>query len=357
MREPAKRAGLEILQDDQWINDGYTDSPVSHDISETVTEDAEIIKLVETKFKIDQETVLAAVRDGGYNDIAALYYLFYYDKQANPEKFAAGQADPDILQAAARTRDKSVQPALVIIEEDAILVPKADNGAPQSDGAPVATLAVPQARRRRAATLAPGAAPEKPADPGSKNLKQTPLIVSEEPKQLSHLRSQTAAAAVPVPLVVSSTAAEPPKLLSVVAPIVRKRTNTITGIFKKKTDEEVKAEQTQTEPTDGESGDKPRSLRFTFNSFTTSSKPPDEIIQEVIKICNSRGVSHRLASKYLMECTFNANEQIKEQCKIEVEVCKLPRLNNLHGIRFKRLAGASSDYKDVCEIILTSIKL
>jgi len=48
---------------------------------------------------------------------------------------------------------------------------------------------------------------------------------------------------------------------------------------------------------------------------------------------------------------------IDENCKMEVEVCLLPRLRNLHGVRFKRLSGSSAEYKELCEKILTSLTL
>ncbi|RKO86080.1 KA1 domain/Ssp2 C-terminal domain-containing protein [Blyttiomyces helicus] len=111
---------------------------------------------------------------------------------------------------------------------------------------------------------------------------------------------------------------------------------------------------------DGRLGDenKPRSLRFTFNSNTTSSKPPDEIVQEVVDACDKHGVVHRLASRFLVECTSSSpTPGGKDAVKFEVEICKLPRLKNLHGLRFKRVAGPSADYKDVCEKILASVAL
>jgi MAP/microtubule affinity-regulating kinase len=46
-----------------------------------------------------------------------------------------------------------------------------------------------------------------------------------------------------------------------------------------------------------------------------------------------------------------------EPIKIEIEICKLPRLKNLHGLKFKRLSGASTDYKVVCEQILAGVAL
>ncbi|KXS17055.1 kinase associated domain 1-containing protein [Gonapodya prolifera JEL478] len=112
-------------------------------------------------------------------------------------------------------------------------------------------------------------------------------------------------------------------------------------------------ESSSAEPSSG--GAKPRSLRFTFNSNTTSSKPPDEIVQEVLTICDKLDVKHRMSSRYVVECTYNANAE--EAIKFEVEVCKLPRLKNLHGLRFKRIGGDSNEYKEICEKILSEVKL
>ena len=101
---------------------------------------------------------------------------------------------------------------------------------------------------------------------------------------------------------------------------------------------------------------KPRSLRFTFNSNTTSSKAPEDIIKEVVSACDTLGVHHRLLSAFLLECVKGA-EGSKEAVKFEIEVCKLPRLKNLHGLKFKRIAGGSTEYKEICEKILASVAL
>jgi MAP/microtubule affinity-regulating kinase len=142
----------------------------------------------------------------------------------------------------------------------------------------------------------------------------------------------------------------------------RKRTNTIVGIFRaannRRPNEDQDAETDKLgseKTTGGEDVDKPRSLRFTFNSNTTSSKAPDEIMVEIVRCCNKLGVPHRLITRYLLEC--NPVPTGKEPLKMEIEVCKLPRLNNLHGLRFKRVGGSSSEYKELSEKILATIHL
>lgn len=105
---------------------------------------------------------------------------------------------------------------------------------------------------------------------------------------------------------------------------------------------------------------KPRSLRFTFNSNTTSSKPPDEVVTEVLAAAGKHGIQHRLVSPYLIECSAPSQGPPapgKESLKFEIEICKLPRLRNLHGLRFKRVSGSSSDYKDICEMLLAAVAL
>ncbi|KAI8614337.1 KA1 domain/Ssp2 C-terminal domain-containing protein [Chytriomyces sp. MP71] len=105
----------------------------------------------------------------------------------------------------------------------------------------------------------------------------------------------------------------------------------------------------------GEDANKPRSLRFTFNSNTTSSKLPDEIMAEIIKTLNKQVIAYTPITRYLLECVWTSSG--KEPIKFEIEVCKLPRLKSLFGLRFKRLSGTSSDYKDVCDAFLASVAL
>ncbi|KAJ3267421.1 Map microtubule affinity-regulating kinase, partial [Blyttiomyces sp. JEL0837] len=82
IRDPYKRSGLDLLIDDTWINEGYSDSPISKDLSTKVEEDESIIRLLEAKYHIDRETVLHSLRENLYDDVAANYYLLYYEKES-----------------------------------------------------------------------------------------------------------------------------------------------------------------------------------------------------------------------------------------------------------------------------------
>ncbi|KAJ3322299.1 Map microtubule affinity-regulating kinase [Boothiomyces sp. JEL0866] len=369
VRDPVKRANLDILIDDTWINEGYPDSPISTDKSETFEEDEGVIKLMEAKFKIERDVILQGLRENVYNDLTAIYYLLYYEKQTRQN------IENDMLEitklSPTRAKEPSVTAAagknMPIIGEDEVL-PEVKETKEQKDFHPENKLVqqVASGRRRRAATVN-GNGDAKDAAESSATPAQIPLVPA---RPTSALTSSTGAP-VPAqaPASVEQSAEQQPQATTQAEASQpgdlqnRKRHNTIVGIFRghmrrpseSQNSNGAVGDSTIVETPEGSDANKPRSLRFTFNSNTTSSKPPDEIFVEVIKVANKLGITHRLQTRYLLECTSNSNG--KEPLKFEVEVCKLPRLNNLHGLRFKRLSGASGDYKDICEKLLEMIQL
>ena len=309
----------------------YEDSPITTDLSQTVVEDETVIKIMETKYKIDRETILQVLRENIYNDVSAVYFMLYYDK--DKERHLASPSEPDIIKltSPAPAKKESRQLTnLVMIDEDAVLPHESEpNHVTSLQAAPVTAQAV-AARRRRAATVT-----------------DTPTF-HDTPPALAVNTATTTAPPVLTPAVIP----EPKSAVSEKPPTTtRKRTNTLVELLKGGHKKEA-AESSEAETVND--GNRPRSLRFTFNSNTTSSKPPDEIVVELIKCCNKIGLTHRLLTRYLLECTSNAS---KEPVKIEIEVCKLPRLNNLHGLKFKRLSGPSSEYKDICGKLLSTVQI
>jgi MAP/microtubule affinity-regulating kinase len=135
-------------------------------------------------------------------------------------------------------------------------------------------------------------------------------------------------------------------------------------------------------------------MRFTFNSNTTSTKIPDEIIKELDRALQKIGAKHQVVGRYTIECLWNFKEQplrqneevarpmdmdslqkalaevmgssnninrvekeIKDCVRFDVEVCELPRLKNLHGLRFRRISGPSTEYKEICSKVLQTVRL
>lgn len=146
VREPVKRASLDIFIDDPWINESFGNSPITTDIGEVVLEDDEIISIVTAKFKIERDDVLTAIRSGEYNDIAAVYYLLYYETDANRKISLESQ---DITQVSTRLKGNSAapNPNMIKIEEDSVIKTE------DLPAAPKAQVVVAQSYRKRAQTV------------------------------------------------------------------------------------------------------------------------------------------------------------------------------------------------------------
>ncbi|ORY38803.1 kinase associated domain 1-containing protein, partial [Rhizoclosmatium globosum] len=91
-----------------------------------------------------------------------------------------------------------------------------------------------------------------------------------------------------------------------------------------------------------------RTLRFTFSAGTTSSKDPDTLIEELIRVLKSENIKYEINS-YMATCRF-------EDVEFEIEICKLPRLN-LNGLRFKRMSGNSWTYKNLLTTVIEKLQL
>ncbi|KAI9006042.1 kinase-like domain-containing protein [Gaertneriomyces semiglobifer] len=100
----------------------------------------------------------------------------------------------------------------------------------------------------------------------------------------------------------------------------------------------------------GKNGQKsePRVLRFTFSVSTTSTKEPDAILTEVLRVLSEAGVKYEV-SGFAANCSFSGLE-------FEMEVCKLPRLN-VNGLRFKRNSGDSWAYKNLLTELIGKMNL
>ena len=95
---------------------------------------------------------------------------------------------------------------------------------------------------------------------------------------------------------------------------------------------------------------KPRSLRFAFGLASTSEKPADAIMDEMRRVLKANSIKFQQQEAYLVVCN-------QENVHFEMEVCKLPRLNNVHGIRHKRISGQSLPYKNFCSKILMEMDI
>ncbi|XP_076359776.1 MAP/microtubule affinity-regulating kinase 3-like isoform X2 [Tachypleus tridentatus] len=100
---------------------------------------------------------------------------------------------------------------------------------------------------------------------------------------------------------------------------------------------------------------KPRSLRFTWNMKTTSSRDPNGIIQELCKVLEKNCCAYEHREKYLLLC-LHGDPISNSLVQWEIEVCRLPRLS-LNGVRFKRISGTSIGFKNIASKIVDDLKL
>ncbi|KAJ3078968.1 Serine/threonine-protein kinase par-1, partial [Rhizoclosmatium hyalinum] len=458
IRDPYKRSNLDFLNDDPWINEGYAESPIARDISTKVQEDETIIKLLETKYNIAPDAVYKCLRENIYDDVAAMYYLLYYDKEAKSRRSSEqpGSGVPSIQIPSSSTSPPIASPVEMAKSASAAVPPTSTSTSSTSTSKPDAAAPVksqlrPQQagttdKKRRftvgsendAAKLSDES--ETPKTTGMQQImesievntnalgaRQVPMDTSRLNNAQSSRDSRDQGANI-IPTIdiqddptggniggagskmghsmtmsVSPSAFRKDGLggsaqntkdgsTEEVGNNGRKRGNTIVGLFRnirrtsdvtamapliqnlgKNTananpegpretmatvavDESMSTIDTMMSQLKTEDN-KPRSLRFTFNSSTTSSKPPDEIVKGVVGSLEKHSVTFRTVTPFLLECFWANPTPGKDGVKFEIEVCKLPRLKNLHGLRFKRLAGSSTDYKDICEKVFGSAGL
>ena len=344
VRDPSKRAGLQVIADDAWLNEGCEGSPFDATPAlPEIKEDDSLVTLMEAKFKIPKDTILKALRENSYDDVAAIYYLMYAQKSKEPNtklEESSSLFQPVAISPPSITKlNTPSPPRMTPISED-------DDDAPILKPGEKASIKVETSGSMSIKANQNPASPESPTE--SPESSKTPEL-----RQISigagHRRRFTVGAndesgMKPSPLrqvTMNAPASAPP-----VAPKQgRSRGSTLTSIFKQK-----KAATESASPVDDE---KPRSLRFTFNSKTTSSLPPAEIMSKVMKTCNELQFKFKSVNKFLLEILST----IGGAAKFEIEVCRLPRLNNIHGLRFKRIEGSSASYKSACEKILEKISL
>ena len=93
---------------------------------------------------------------------------------------------------------------------------------------------------------------------------------------------------------------------------------------------------------------KPRSLRFTLNMKTTSSRDPNKTIAEINKLLDANNSDYDQRERFLLLCV-NEHPNTDSLVQLEIEVCLLPRLT-LNGVKLLHIV-ARIKLKDIlCQV-------
>mmetsp|Transcript_21913 Transcript_21913/g.51218 ORF Transcript_21913/g.51218 Transcript_21913/m.51218 type:complete len:680 (+) Transcript_21913:59-2098(+) len=96
--------------------------------------------------------------------------------------------------------------------------------------------------------------------------------------------------------------------------------------------------------------DEIRSCRGAFNVSCTSSRSPRMILQEIQRACAVQRVAAKQASPYVVRCQ-------KQSLRFEMEIANLDQLESIHVVRFRRLAGETGIFKELCAKIIAEMKI
>eukprot|EP00835_Amoeboradix_gromovi_P004600 NODE_368_length_10016_cov_0.215791.p2 type:complete len:313 gc:universal NODE_368_length_10016_cov_0.215791:3003-3941(+) len=312
-------------------------------MSSSIVEDEALIKIIEQKFNIPSDQIRKSIHEEVYDDISSLYYMMYHEKHKT-ETFEQAAKVLDGNATIVVREPPPVPPQAVPVPANKMLKIAEDEQANhQTEEDEVQTSnkvgdSSSMSRRRRFTVAGEGDVQKLSADENDeealKKLEELRKAVgnNEETSDEGQRRVRTT----------SSNGFSNMFRKSMVEP----NTTAVNSTAQSRRDSS-NSQQTTSVVLD----DKPRSLRFTFNSSNTSSKPPEELVQQLIAACQKSGYTFKLTGRYVLECSPASG------LKIEVEVCRLPLLKNMHGLKFRRSNGSGNEYKEACEQILGLLNL
>jgi len=98
------------------------------------------------------------------------------------------------------------------------------------------------------------------------------------------------------------------------------------------------------------STEKPKIYKGAFSLDCTSVRNPNEIMIDLEKAMNLVKVQYKRNSGFMIIGQ-------KQHIKLELEIMQMEDMDFMHIIRFKKIAGDSAGYKEVCNQLLNSIRL
>jgi len=112
-------------------------------------------------------------------------------------------------------------------------------------------------------------------------------------------------------------------------------------------------------PRKNQVGEEPRKVKALYKCSTTSTKPAMEVRQEVETALMKLRATDRLTSYEVSQYLFKCKGRDERGGKLifQLEICSVPGLQTIVGIRHTRLRGDAWSYKKTCDIILGMVKI
>lgn len=105
----------------------------------------------------------------------------------------------------------------------------------------------------------------------------------------------------------------------------------------------------------GQPKEKLRSIKGVFNVDTTTMKPADQIVLEVIRVLTESGITFKQKG-YTFKCKQRQPIDKAERVHFDLEICQIQGLN-MNGVRFKRISGGVWAYRSLCQSLMQKMKL
>lgn len=286
--DPSKRATVQHIVDDKWYCEGFETEPKieAKTMSLTSEQHARVMAEME-EIGIDSERAYKSVQADTYDSHAATYYLLA-DKLTKKKKSDAPESEK-----VARDRAVSSQPL------------RHDSAESKQEAAPSRAAPIP---------VQQPISQSRPAIIGSVSSKKRSATVGVNgPVNVEQLRNEMNGVKI--------------------------------GSATLGSDSLVTLEQAQKHL---QSTEEPRSARFTLSLSTTTTKPRQQVIDEIAIILIAQDIKHT-AQGNSIQCSIGT-------LQFEFELCKVPNLG-VYALRYKRQAGSGWEYKDVLSRVLSKLNL
>ena len=370
--DPSKRATMAQLREDKWFNEGYENQPLEEPRTfELTKEQHESILSDLEDIGMDRERTVKSLDEGNYDSHAATYYLLadrkYRKKQSEsssqqttpPHRRSVSQPVPPVVPT--KTSPKGSAGLGEIKEnEESPSASKSSNTAkpatsrPTSAAQPVptapATARPPVTKPRRSTVNEAPVAVEQLRKEMNESIKEDSAEASKElpppsrgPRVASASRRPPSEFKKDSTYSPTQTAAVPPAAPSALPPIGgRQRAATVCAVA----EEALSADQVKRYL---QNQDEPRTSRFTLSLSTTTTKDPEDVMHDILKIIRDLPNVRYTHNGYTVTCKVGTLE-------FELEVCKVANLS-VYGLKYRRLTGNTIEYKEILTNLISKLNL